>query len=170
MQGLFTTEQTSLKKFKQHNILLHRESGSILSQNSLEAMKAASAIDSSSQNTLSVQTDADSLGDRDAHPIVRIPPIFPPAFLQGDHSGFCRLRFDVSASGTTMNVTAKECTNAMLQTPSVTSVHKWRYSPKIKNSQPVMRTGVESTILFSLQDERGLTLPFPQGFTPPVMD
>jgi len=41
------------------------------------------------------------VSDRDAQPLVRIPPIMPP---RAEKSGHCRVRFDVSPEGAPFNV------------------------------------------------------------------
>ena len=105
-----------------------------------------------------------TVSDRDAQPLVRIPPIFPPRFLQGDNSGYCKVRFDVSPEGQPFNVVTTLCTSKQLERATTKSVQKWKYNPKIVDGRAVSRSGVESTIRFDLQDERGRTLPLPSGF------
>ena len=97
-------------------------------------------------------------------PLVRIPPIFPNRFLQGDVSGYCKIRFDVSPEGQPMNIQTTLCTNTKLKSATVKSVQKWKYSPRIQNGRPVSRSGLETTIRFDLRDERGNLLPLPSGF------
>jgi len=97
-------------------------------------------------------------------PLVRIPPIFPNRFLQGDVSGYCKIRFDVSPEGQPMNIQTTLCTNTKLKSATVKSVQKWKYNPKIVDGRPTSRSGVESTIRFDLQDERGRKLPLPSGY------
>jgi len=105
-----------------------------------------------------------TVSDRDAQPLVRIPPIFPPRFLQGNNSGYCKVRFDVSPEGQPFNVATTTCTSRQLESATKKSVQKWKYNPKIVDGRSVARTGVESTIRFDLQDERGKKLPLPSGF------
>jgi len=105
-----------------------------------------------------------AVSDRDAQPLVRIPPIFPPRFLQGDNSGFCKVRFDVSPEGQPFNVETTLCTSSQLKSATIKSVQKWKYNPKIVDGRSVSRSGVESTIRFDLSDERGRTLPMPSGY------
>ena len=66
-----------------------------------------------------------AVSDRDAQPLVRIPPIFPPRFMQGNNSGYCKVRFDVSPEGQPFNVTATMCTSSQLERATVKSVQKW---------------------------------------------
>jgi len=105
-----------------------------------------------------------AVSDRDAQPLVRIPPIMPPRFLQGNNSGYCTVRFDVSPEGQPFNVQTMTCTSGQLKNATVKSVGKWKYNPKIVDGRPVSRTGVESKIRFDLSDERGRKLPLPSGY------
>jgi len=102
--------------------------------------------------------------DKDPAPLVRIPPVIPNRFLQGDHSGYCRVRFDISANGKPLNVTVALCTSKQLSAPSIKSVQKWNYTPKIQNGRAVSRSGLETTIRFDLKDKRGELLPLPKGY------
>ena len=105
-----------------------------------------------------------AVSDRDAQPLVRIPPIVPPRFLQGDNSGYCKVRFDVSPEGQPFNVQTTVCTAKVLERATIKNVQKWKYNPKIVDGRSVSRSGVETTIRFNLQDERGKILPVPSGY------
>lgn len=96
------------------------------------------------------------VSDRDAQPLVRIPPIMPP---RAEKSGHCKVRFDVSPEGAPFNVVATYCTQSLFERPSTKSVSKWKYNPKMLDGRAVSRTGVESKITFRLADERGKIIP-----------
>lgn len=102
--------------------------------------------------------------DKNPTPLVRIPPVFPTRFLQGDVSGYCRVKFDISAEGQPFNVETTACTNGQLRSPTVKSVQRWKYAPEMRDGRTVSRTGLETTIRFDLRDERGDVLPVPSGF------
>lgn len=97
-----------------------------------------------------------TVSDRDAQPLVRIPPIMPP---RAEKSGHCRVRFDVSPEGAPFNVVATYCTQKLFERASTKSVQKWKYNPKIVDGRSVSRSGVESKISFRLTDERGKIIP-----------
>ena len=105
-----------------------------------------------------------AVSDRDAQPLVRIPPVFPPRFAQGDNSGYCKVRFDVSPEGQPFNIQTTICTSKLLERATVKNVQKWKYNPKIVDGRSVSRSGVETKIRFDLQDERGRVLPIPSGY------
>ena len=96
------------------------------------------------------------VSDRDAQPLVRIPPIMPP---RAELSGHCKVRFDVSPEGAPFNVEATYCTQRLFKRAATKSVQKWKYNPKIIDGVPVMRSGIENKITFNLTDERGNVLP-----------
>ena len=102
--------------------------------------------------------------DTPSTPLVRIPPIFPARFLQGDVSGYCRVRFDISPDGVPFNVQTTSCTNSQLKSATVKSVQKWRYAPKVQDGRAVSRSGLETTIRFDLMGNRGEILPLPRGY------
>ena len=105
-----------------------------------------------------------TVSDRDAQPLVRIPPQIPPRFLQGDNSGYCKVRFDVSPEGQPFNIQTTVCTSRVLERSTIKNVQKWKYNPKIVDGRSVSRTGVETTIRYNIQDERGKLLPVPSGY------
>jgi protein TonB len=100
-----------------------------------------------------------AVSDRDAQPLVRIPPIMPPRFAEGDKSGHCTVRFDVSPEGAPFNVVATYCTSSMLERATTKSVLKWKFQPKIVDGQPTAMRGVENRVTYRLTDERGNILP-----------
>lgn len=97
-----------------------------------------------------------AVSDRDAQPLVRIPPIMPS---RAEKSGHCKVRFDVSPEGQPFNVVATYCTKSLFERASTKSVAKWKYNPKIVDGRSVSRSGVESKITFKLTDERGRIIP-----------
>jgi len=97
-----------------------------------------------------------AVSDRDAQPLVRIPPTMPP---NAEKSGHCRVSFDVSPDGRPFNVNATYCTSSVFKRATVRSVEKWKYQPKIQDGVAVGRTGVENKVTFRLMDERGRLIP-----------
>jgi periplasmic protein TonB len=93
-----------------------------------------------------------NVSDRNAQPLVRIPPQYPPRAAERGIEGTCSMRFDVTPDGTPTNVVATNCTSSMFERASIRSVERWRYSPKVENGVPVARRGVETDIEFRLAD------------------
>jgi protein TonB len=100
-----------------------------------------------------------TVSDRDAIPIRRIPPQMPTRFAEGNYSGHCKVRFDVSAQGSPYNVVITYCSNPILQRATVKSVLKWKFTPKKLDGEAVAMHGVENKVSFHLLDENGRRLP-----------
>ncbi|MBL4618203.1 MAG: energy transducer TonB [Robiginitomaculum sp.] len=92
-----------------------------------------------------------NVSDRDAQPLVRIPPMYPPRAAERGTEGNCKMSFDVSASGNPYNITA-DCTSSMFSRAATRSVEKWKYNAKIVDGNAVARSGVRTVITFKLAD------------------
>ncbi|MBT7398551.1 energy transducer TonB [Hellea sp.] len=97
-----------------------------------------------------------AVSDRDAQPLVRIPPIMPP---RAEKSGHCRVKFDVSPEGAPFNVMTTFCTQRLFERATIKSVQRWKYNPKIVDGRAVARNGVENKVTYRLTDERGRIIP-----------
>ncbi|MBT5836802.1 MAG: energy transducer TonB [Hellea sp.] len=97
-----------------------------------------------------------AVSDRDAQPLVRIPPIMPP---RAEKSGHCRVKFDVSPEGAPFNVNTTFCTQSLFERATIKSVQRWKYNPKIVDGRAVARNGVENKVTYRLTDERGQIIP-----------
>lgn len=89
--------------------------------------------------------------DRDAQPLVRIPPQFPDR-CQGRASSEERvlLQFDVTPEGTTTNIEVIDSTNSCFNRSASRSVERWKYQPKIVDQKAEWRRGVQQVITFQL--------------------
>ena len=104
-------------------------------------------------------TEPDSAGDqvsfdvsdRDAQPLVRIPPQYPPRAAERGLEGHCTMSFDVTPDGTPTNIVATECTSSLFERTSVRAVERWRYEPKIQEGTAVWRRGVVTRIDYQLE-------------------
>ncbi len=94
--------------------------------------------------------------DRNVQPIFRIAPQMP---LRAERSGHCKVRFDVTGQGVPMNVKASYCSQSLFLRPTIKSVQKWKFNPRIKDGFPVAMTGLTNIVRFQLQDERGKLIP-----------
>ena len=97
-----------------------------------------------------------AVSDRDAQPLVRIPPIMP---TRAEKSGHCLVRFDVSPEGAPFNVVTTFCTQSLFERSTIKSVQKWKFNPKIQDGRAVSRSGVETKVSYRLADERGKIIP-----------
>ncbi len=91
--------------------------------------------------------------DRDAQPLVRIPPQFPDR-CQGRAGAEERvsLQFDVTPDGQTTNIEVIDSTNSCFNRSAMRSVERWKYQPKIVDNQAEPRRGVQTVIVFQLEE------------------
>jgi protein TonB len=92
-----------------------------------------------------------NVSDRDAQPLVRIRPMYPPRALERGTEGSCKAFFDVSPAGKPYNVRT-ECTSSVFARAAARSVEKWKYNAKIVDGKPVARRGVITNIVFKISD------------------
>lgn len=92
--------------------------------------------------------------DRDAQPLVRIPPQYPDR-CQGRAGGSesVVLQFDVTPDGQTTNIQVVDTTSSCFNSAARRSVERWKYQPKIVDNQAEWRRGVVTTITFQLAEQ-----------------
>ena len=92
------------------------------------------------------------VSDRDAQPMVRIPPQYPPRAAERGVEGNCLMQFDVTPDGTPTNIVALDCTSSLFERSSIRAVERWRYEPRIENGNAVWRRGVQTSLDYQLAD------------------
>jgi len=93
-----------------------------------------------------------SVSDRDAQPLVRIEPQYPPRAAERGVEGSCQVVFDVTPDGTPTNIRILTCDSSLFERASIRAVERWRYQPRIVDGQAVARTGVQTRFDFELAD------------------
>jgi protein TonB len=92
--------------------------------------------------------------ERDAQPLVRIPPQYPERCQsRAGEEERVLLEFDVTPDGTTTNIRVVESSNSCFNREASRSVERWKYQPKIVDQEPQWRRGVQTTVVFQLADE-----------------
>ncbi|MEO1150401.1 MAG: energy transducer TonB [Pseudomonadota bacterium] len=91
--------------------------------------------------------------DRDAQPLVRIPPQYPERCQARAKSlEFVIVQFDVDTQGVPQNIQVVEASSSCFNRAAVRSVERWKYQPKIVDGNPEWRRGVVQRISFQLSD------------------
>ncbi|MEL6380144.1 MAG: energy transducer TonB [Pseudomonadota bacterium] len=91
--------------------------------------------------------------DRDAQPLVRIPPQYPERCQARAKSlEFVIVQFDVDTQGVPQNIQVVEASSSCFNRAAVRSVERWKYQPKIVDGNPEWRRGVVQRISFQLAD------------------
>jgi protein TonB len=89
--------------------------------------------------------------DRDAQPLVRIPPQYPERCMErAKDREQVFVEFDVTPDGTTTNIRVIDSTNTCLNGAAIKSVERWKYQPKIVENKAEWRRGVQTTVVFEL--------------------
>lgn len=103
---------------------------------------------------------------RDAEPCVRLQPIMPE---DAEHSGHCKVAFNVSREGETIDVRAVDCTEQIFCEPSLEGIQRWIYYPKLKYGETDVQHGKELKMSFRLTDSNGVVIPEPDGEMQPCV-
>lgn len=91
--------------------------------------------------------------DRDAQPLVRIPPQYPQRCMsRARNLETVVLEFDVTPEGSVVNPQVLESTNSCLNRAALRAVQRWRYNPKIVDDVAQPRYGVRTAIDFTLEE------------------
>lgn len=93
-----------------------------------------------------------NISDRNAQPLVRIPPQYPPRAAERGIEGYCLMQFNVSPDGTPIDIVALDCSSSMFERSSIRAVERWRYSPRIVNGVAQTRTGVQTQLDYQLDE------------------
>lgn len=92
--------------------------------------------------------------DRDAQPLVRIPPQYPERCMtRAAAKETVFLEYDVTPDGTTTNIRVVDSTNSCLNSAASKSVERWKFQPKIVDNKAEWRRGVQTAVTFELADE-----------------
>lgn len=90
--------------------------------------------------------------DRDAQPLVRIPPQYPERCMSSAKAReTVAVEFDVTPDGTTTNIRVIDSTNSCLNREATRSVERWKYQPKIVDNKAEWRRGVQTVVVFQLE-------------------
>ncbi|MBS3743322.1 MAG: energy transducer TonB [Wenzhouxiangellaceae bacterium] len=90
--------------------------------------------------------------DRDAQPLVRIPPQYPQRCMaRADTLESVSVEFDVTPEGTVVNPRVLNSTNSCFNRAAMRAVERWRYNPKIVEGVAEPRLNVRTVIDFELE-------------------
>ena len=90
--------------------------------------------------------------DRDAQPLVRIPPQYPQRCqARARPVETVLVEFDVTPEGTVIDPRVIETSNTCFNRAAMRAVEQWRYQPRIVNEVAQPRFGVRTAIDFSLE-------------------
>ncbi len=93
-------------------------------------------------------------GDREAVPLVRVEPGYPPRAKQQGIEGYVIVSFTITPVGTTAEVEVYKSKPAYIfDREAVRAVRKWRYNPKMEDGAPIARPNQKIRLDFELPKE-----------------
>jgi len=91
--------------------------------------------------------------DRDAQPLVRIPPQYPTQCMnRADAVETVTLEFNVTPEGAVIDPEVVNTTNPCFNRAAIRAVQRWRYNPRVVDGVEQPRFGVRTAIDFSLEE------------------
>lgn len=89
--------------------------------------------------------------DRDAQPMVRIPPRYPDMCQSRARAAEnVVVEFDVTPQGAVVNARVLEASNACFHRAALRAVERWKYEPKMEGGEAKPRYGVRTQFTFQL--------------------
>jgi len=90
--------------------------------------------------------------DRDATPIVRIEPDYPPRAQQRGIEGWVVVQFTITTSGTVKDAAVVEAQpQGIFDQAAIKAVSRWKYNPPVEEGTPVERKGVRIMLSFKME-------------------
>jgi protein TonB len=101
-----------------------------------------------------VGTDLQGNSDGDAIAKVQITPAYPRDAATKGIEGYVTLQFDVTAVGTTENISVVEAKpRGVFEKAAKRALKKWRYKPKMDGGKAVAQPNQKMTLEFNLESE-----------------
>jgi len=90
--------------------------------------------------------------DRDVIPLVRINPDYPQRALQRGLEGWVQVQFTITPTGTVKDpIVVDAMPKSVFDDAALKAIARWRYNPKVENGVAVERDGVQTRIVFQLE-------------------
>lgn len=91
-------------------------------------------------------------GDQETRPVVRMQPKYPTAAARDGVEGWVILSFSIDKVGNVIDIEVVDAEpKRIFDREARRALAKWKYKPQLVDGQPVVRTGLEVQLDFSLQ-------------------
>ncbi len=108
--------------------------------------------ENATQHALAIGKMTPFKSKQDYLPLVKVAPEYPQRSLRKKSQGYVIVQFDVHKKGQVQNAAAVESAGDKAFIPAaISAVNKFRYAPAFKDGQPVVTTGVQNIIRFTLK-------------------
>jgi protein TonB len=91
------------------------------------------------------------LSDRDALPLVRVEPEYPPQARQRRLEGWVQVRFTISTAGSVRDAVVVKSSHALFERNAVQAVSKWKYQPQLREGKPAEAAGQQVVLRFKME-------------------
>jgi protein TonB len=91
------------------------------------------------------------LSDRDALPLVRVEPEYPPQARQRHLEGWVQVRFTISTAGSVRDAVVVKSSHALFERNAVQAVSKWKYQPQLREGKPAEAPGQQVVLRFKME-------------------
>jgi len=93
--------------------------------------------------------------DRDAVPLVRIEPEYPPNAADRGVEGWVLLRFTITPVGTVKDAVVVDASpTGVFDAAALKAVSRWKYNPKVEEGVAVERRGVQVILRFKVEKQK----------------
>ncbi|MEZ5570502.1 MAG: TonB family protein [Halioglobus sp.] len=102
---------------------------------------------------IDVSTGTMTQGDGEYLPIVKVAPIYPRRAQSRGITGYCIVEYTVTTSGAIRDPRAVDCQPAgVFDDASVKAALKFKYKPRVVDSEPIEVPGVQNKFTYELED------------------
>ena len=93
--------------------------------------------------------------DKEATPSFRVDPIYPRGAAMQGVEGFVILKFDISETGSTTNISVLQSRPPQIfNSSAIQALRKWKYKPKINEGKPVVQKNLKVRLDFKLEGKK----------------
>jgi len=91
------------------------------------------------------------LSDRDALPLVRVDPEYPPQARQRRLEGWVQVQFTISTAGSVKDAVVVKSSHSLFERNAVQAVNKWKYQPQLRGGKPAESPGQQVVLRFKME-------------------
>jgi protein TonB len=92
------------------------------------------------------------IADRDAVPLVRVDPPYPPQADQRDLEGWVHLRFTIATDGSVEDADVVQSSDPVFERSALQAVAKWKYQPAIRDGAAIATPDQQVLLRFQRPD------------------
>jgi protein TonB len=91
------------------------------------------------------------LADRDALPLVRVEPQYPPQARQRGLEGWVQVAFTISTAGSVKDAVVIKSSHSLFERNAIQAVSRWKYQPQMRAGKPAEAPGQQVVVRFKME-------------------